>query len=162
MSSLNVTFLTAPVSGVVASTGATPGHLASEHLDPALVSFAAATSGSMCGGVSAASLAQTAAPSVLTGSSLTSCSQHYGTNNTMLDVIVGGCTLFAGNAVNPTQPDTFDSSRTSTGGYRFTEDTLHHVTACTKNGVADTLADCLAAAAYSMSIQFNAGRVIIK
>lgn len=47
------------------SSGNTPGHLATENLDPALVTFATMSNGQMCGNVSAHSLANVAAPAAI-------------------------------------------------------------------------------------------------
>lgn len=68
----------------------------------------------LCGNVSVTSLAQIPAPMALTSGG-TACSRGYtycgagmGVHagcNSLLDVIVGGCTVFIITAINPTQPD---------------------------------------------------------
>ncbi len=155
-----------------ASAGAPPGHLASEHLDPALQSFAslgqtnANFSGKLCGDVVAKSMAQTPIPiEVLPGSQL-ACAEGYSVANSLLDLFVGGCTILGMQALVPTQPDTADPGVLPGGGgapYHLTANAQKLVTACTdKNNVAVELAVCLNAAAYSSYFRFAMGRVILK
>ncbi|HYM22427.1 MAG TPA: hypothetical protein VEU08_04450, partial [Vicinamibacterales bacterium] len=147
MSSFGVTFNNELVSKPTSSvSGTPPGHLASERVDPALTSFSAGTTGSMCGAVSAASLAQVQLPPIFT--SLAECAEGYSPANTLLDLLVGGCTQLSGVQIRATQPDTFDPSVATSGTYRFLSIAEHQVTSCTKDGVAATLSDCLAGAAY--------------
>ncbi|HSD89000.1 MAG TPA: DUF4215 domain-containing protein [Kofleriaceae bacterium] len=142
------------------STGGTPGHLASEHLDPTLKSFATVTGGELCGDVTAQSLANVAAPSALVGCSLISCSQCYTASNTLLDIVVSGCNTIIGQQVKPTQPD---RARTSGDVYSFTvNSSTKAVTGCKKNGQTALLADCLANGAYSSFLKFSTDRVIAK
>jgi cysteine-rich repeat protein len=145
------------------SSGTTPGHLSSEHLDPALQSFATMTSGQLCGRTLASSLANTTLPTQLVGcGGATKCKQCYTTDNTVLDLMVSGCTAGFGFVpeVKATQPDT---SRSGTDAYTFTVDsTTHKVNGCKKNGAADTLADCYANAAYSTLYNLSTDRVISK
>ncbi|HTR54564.1 MAG TPA: DUF4215 domain-containing protein [Kofleriaceae bacterium] len=137
-----------------ASTGTTPGHLGSENLDPALTSFTTLSSGEVCGISAAQSLANTYTPTVLTGSA---CGNFYTTSNSLLDVYVSGCkALGIINEVNATQPDASRDGAT----YRFTANASHAVTSCTRNGVADTLADCIANAGYTSEYKFTSDRVI--
>jgi len=135
-----------------------PGHLAAEHLDPALTSFGTTTGGELCGNVTSGSLAAVPIPTALVGCDLTHCSQCYTATNTLLDVIVGGCGTILGNQIQPTQPDT---ARVS-GTYAF-QRTGNRVTACTKNGAAaDLTNDCLPNSAYSSFFKFTSDRVIAK
>jgi cysteine-rich repeat protein len=138
-----------------ASSGMSPGHLAGEHLDPALTSYASATGGEVCGNTTAASLAAVQVPSILVGST---CNNVYKTSNTLLDVYISGCTALFIPEVKKTQPDTSRDGAT----YVFTPDSNHHVVSCTRNGVADTLSDCLAKAAFTSLFKMTSDRVIMK
>ncbi len=153
------------------SAGTTPGHLANEHLDPALTSFASITNGQMCGNVSAASLAAIAIPSMLLpGNGITSCggfgTPAYAANNTLLDVLVNGCSVAGGfvKGVAATQPDQTDPGQTAVGAggpYKLTSDASFHVNGCAdKNGKSVDLQSCLSDAAYSASLTFTMDRVI--
>lgn len=145
------------------SSGTTPGHLSSEHLDPALQSFATMSAGEVCGRTLASSLANTLLPTQLVGcGGATNCKQCYTADNTILDLMISGCTAGFGFVpeVQATQPDT---SRSGTDTFTFTADsTTHKVNGCKKNGAADTLADCYANAAYSTLYHFSTDRVISK
>ncbi len=143
------------------STGSTPGHLASEHLDPALVSFENVTNGKLCGDVTAQSLANVPIPSALVGCGfLAPCSQCYTASNTLLDVIISGCNSPLGLQVMPKQPDT---GRVATDTYVFTANaSTKQVTSCTKNGASTPLATCLNDAAYSSYFTFTTKRMIAK
>lgn len=142
------------------STTTTPGHLASENLDPALMSYATMTGAQMCGNTTAQSLASVVAPAVIIGCGFGKCTQCYTTANTLLDVVVSGCdVLLVGQQVRATQPDT---SRVPGNVFRFTANAQRIVTSCTKNNVATTLQDCFANAAYSTLYNFTTGRVIAK
>jgi cysteine-rich repeat protein len=145
----------------LASTGSTPGHLASENLDPALQSFAAVTGGELCGDVIAASLNAVPAPMALQGCGLFNCSQCYTASNTLLDVIVGGCNTLAGQQVRPTQPDT---GRVATDDYVFTPGAGRRVAngTCTRNLASHPITMCLNDAAYSSFFRFTSDRVIAK
>jgi cysteine-rich repeat protein len=147
----------------LASTGGTPGHLAAEHLDPTLTSFATVTGGKLCGNVTAASLAAVPIPSALVGCGALNCTKCYTASNTLLDVIVGGCTVLFLQQVRPT--DTPDSARVpaDAGKFKFTTNaTTKAVNGCTKNGVSTPLATCLNDAAYSSYFTFGTDRVIMK
>jgi cysteine-rich repeat protein len=96
-------------------SGKDQGHLSSENLDPSLQSFASTVGNGvgegMCGNVTVASLASVPVPSAFT-SGTAACIQAPGSHsytaaNSLLDVIVGGCTALGGFAVlvNATQPD---------------------------------------------------------
>lgn len=140
------------------STGSTPGHLATEHLDPALTSFETATGGKLCGNVTAESLKNVPVPMALQGCGLLNCSKCYDADNSLLDVIVGGCTVFGITQIKATQPD---KARVA-GTYRFTTDSTGHVNGCTKDNVTTALQTCLQDAAYSAFLKFTTDRVIAK
>ena len=162
MVSTKVTATTGSSSTPLASSGTTPGHLASEHLDPALQSFATMSAGQMCGKTLSKSLSSVTVPTALTGcGGATNCKQCYTSANSLLDLMVSGCTAGFGFVpeVKATQPDTSDDGNT----YKFTVDpSTHIVTSCTKNNMSDTLADCEAHAAYSTLYTFASDRVISK
>jgi cysteine-rich repeat protein len=154
-----------PTAPTIATAGTTPGHLPSESLDPALTSFAT-TGGSagtdkLCGNITAESLSHVPAPAALIQGGASPCTQGYTVSSSLVDVLVGGCTItvviFPITAITPTQPDT-------PGGDRFTLalDGNHHVASCTDNGAAVDLATCLASATYSSYFQFATDRVIAK
>lgn len=143
------------------SNGRTPGHLASENLDPALSSFATVSDGQMCANLSAGSLAQVNVPEELTSGSY-ACSQGYTTQNTMLDLFTGGCRVFIVNAIAATQPDQVVGAAPPGGKYVFTRSGTK-VTGC-KDGAGNNvaLATCLSKASYSAAFKFTTDRVIIK
>jgi cysteine-rich repeat protein len=145
------------------SNGSSPGHVPSEHLDPTLKTFGSSSAGQICGNISASSLAAIPAPSQLTSGS-TSCSQGYTSANSLLDVFVGGCTIFIVTAFNPTQPDkTTDATVGSGGPYKLVAGSGHKVTSCKDHsGATVDLATCLKSAAYSAGFQFTTQRVIVK
>ncbi|HRI67127.1 MAG TPA: DUF4215 domain-containing protein [Polyangium sp.] len=156
----------------LASTGTTPGHLASENLDPALTSFATqgqpdeTNAGRLCGNVGATSLDQIPVPAILT-MGMQSCDQGYTTANTLLDVFVSGCTVFgAFSVIAATQPDQADSTAPVAGAgapYTFTTNAGKEVTGCRdKNNQMVDLNTCKTAAAYSSFFKFATGRVIPK
>lgn len=138
------------------STGTTPGHLASEHLLPTLQSYATMSAGQLCGNVTAGSLAQVPVPSAL----LSNCSQ-YTAANSLLDVLVGGCTVVIFQVIKKTQPD---KTRSGTGKFTFqTDSSTHKVTGCrNESNQVVPLATCLSDAAYSSSFKFTTDRVIAK
>lgn len=138
------------------STGASPGHLASEHLDPTLTSFATMTGGTVCGETTARSLNNVQLASAI----LENC-PNYSISNTLLDIYIGGCYAFFGlvKVVGVTQPD---GARTGTDVYRFQADAQRRVNACTRNGVSAVLSECLANATYSSYYSFTSDRVIAK
>jgi cysteine-rich repeat protein len=151
------------VSGAAMTT---PGHLATENLDPALVSYAsaglqtAAGGAKLCGNVTALSLSQVKAPTALVGCGLTNCTQCFTATNTLLDVLVSGCGSIIGTQIRAVQPD-----QSSTPGvtYKLTLNGTHQVTGCTDNkGNTVALATCLAAAEYSSYFRFTTDRVIVK
>ncbi len=143
--------------------------MASEHLNPTLVSFAAAGaktatgSGRLCGNISAASLAAVPVPSMVT-----SLCGGYTTNNSMLDVMVGGCVVFGFvTAIAKTQPDTHDPTVANVGaGPNYTlsaNASTKVVNQCRdKNNTVVNLSNCQSDAAYSAFMRFASGRVIVK
>ena len=144
------------------ATMTSPGHLASEHLDPTLVSFSTMSNGSLCGNVAAASLAN-----IPLTTSITGLCTSYTTSDSFLDLIVGGCLGFLGG-VTATQPDKTDPMQPVWGAgapYTFQE-TGNHVVSCkdksgTQTTTAAQLATCEAAAAYSSWFLFTSDRVIV-
>jgi cysteine-rich repeat protein len=172
MSSARVISSVGAVSTPTVSTGNPPGHLAAEHLDPALQSFAtmaqptANGAGELCGNVSAKSLANVPAPMALTGGGLFACSQGYATTNSLLDVIIGGCTILFLQQIKPTQPDQVDPGVPAAGAggpYKLSAGTDKAVNACRdKNNAVVALDACLNAAAYSSFFKFTTNRAIIK
>jgi cysteine-rich repeat protein len=148
------------------SSGTPPGHLGSEQLDPALVSYQTSASGSLCGKMSAASLAAIPVPVPFT-TGTSACTQGYSVGtNSLLDVVVGGCTVFIIPAVHATQPDAFDPAAPVLGAgppYKLAVNALRQVTTCTDNTNAPVnLAACLQASGYSSYLHFTSDRVIIK
>ncbi|HEX8794881.1 MAG TPA: hypothetical protein VF765_28235 [Polyangiaceae bacterium] len=161
--------IASPATKPTASTGAPPGHLASEHVASTLTSFNTAgltntsPTGLLCGNTTAASLAGTAVPPQLQ----TNCTQNFGATNNMLDVFVEGCTAnIVGTIISPVQPDQVnpDAPAAGAGGNYTFQLTGNHVTGCKdKNGTAVTpYTNCLAPAAYSTYLKFAADRVILK
>jgi cysteine-rich repeat protein len=160
----------------VSAANATPGHVAAEHLDPALKSYpttgGAQTSpaGFICGNISAASLAATPVAATLLAGGSSPCTQGYTASNKMLDVFVNGCSVKAGpftvTAIKATQPDQVDAAATPAGAggpYTLQVDANKRVNQCKdKNGTVVTLTTCLTAAAYSSYFKFATDRVIIK
>lgn len=121
-------------------------------------------SGELCGLVTARSLYNVLMPSALA----TSCSGYYSTANRLLDTFISGCKVVGLTEVKVQQPDSaIDAAgNPTTDVYVFTpasNGTLNHsveLGSCTKNGVADTLNDCLDHAAYSSLFQFTTDRII--
>ena len=155
----------------LSSAGSPPGHLASEHLDPALTSYAsmgqptAAGAGKLCGNVAAASLALVPIPMALVGGF--GCSQGYTLANSILDVLVGGCNILAVQQIKPTQPDQVDPAAMPAGaGAPYTlsaSPATKVVSTCRdKNNAVVPLQACLSAAAYSAFFKFTTDRVIVK
>jgi cysteine-rich repeat protein len=136
------------------STGATPGHLTSENIDPAIKTFKALKGGSICGDITAASLQAVKLSSMFDGL----CNEGYtmANGNSLLDVVVGGCTVIIVPAIRPTQPDgpagtTVHLTMSSGKGAK--------VTGCTGGGGYPA---CLDVATYSSAFQFTTDRVIAK
>jgi len=173
MNSARLTASVGDVSTPLASTANPPGHLAAEHLDPALQSYASQgqptdmDAGRLCGNVSAVSLDQVPVPAVLTAGML-KCDQGYTTANSLLDVLVGGCTVFGFvNVIVASQPDQADPTAPAAGAgapYMLTANgTTKAVNACRdKNNQTVDFNTCLTAASYSGFFKFATGRVIGK
>jgi hypothetical protein len=150
------------------SLGGPPGHLAAEQLDPALQSWETAGtktalgSGTMCGNISAASLALAQIPSAILGN----CTS-YSAANSLLDLLVDGCTVLSFPAVLPTQPDKQDPAVAAAGSgppYTLASTGANHIVdVCrdSSNAIV-SLSACLADAAYSSYFRFATDRVIIK
>ncbi len=160
------------------STGAPPGHLASEHDLAGLESYGTAgvgangPAGELCGNITAQSLAGVPVPMLIAKGGTDACTAGYvaGTN-TLLDVIVGGCKVLIISAINPTQPDQTDPTVTFPAGtkapYKLSASsaTTHVVDTCKDSSTpAQTvpLATCLSGVAYSSAFQFQTDRVIVK
>jgi cysteine-rich repeat protein len=173
-SSLDIAMTTGAVSTPLASSGTAPGHEAIEHLDPALQTFASAGQpadpnwGTLCGNVSAASLADVPIPAAfIVGAGPTACTQGYTSANSFLDVLVGGCSVFGGfvTVVTPTQPDQSDPSAPVVGaGPPYTLQAAlpaRVVTGCRDGlGAVVDLELCLQTAAYSGFFKFTTHRVL--
>jgi hypothetical protein len=172
MSATKVNGTIGATSAPLASAGLPPGHLAAEHLDPALVSYAsvgqknANGSAKLCGNVSAASLKNVPIPTALVGGGLFACSQNYQATNSLLDVLIGGCNILFVQQIKPTQPDKVDPSvpQPGAGGpYVLQSNAQKVVSTCRdKNNAVVNLQQCLDAAAYSSFFKFATGRVIVK
>ena len=142
---------------VASGDGLTPGHLASENLNPALTSFSTTSGGHLCGNITARSFYDTPIPSNLTGCSISTCNRCYTASNTWLDLLVGGCTILGLQQIKATQPDT----STTGSSYTFsTSVSTKAVNGCTINNVTASLSDCLDQATFSSSYLFTTNRVI--
>lgn len=151
-----------PVSKPMVAADAAPrGHLASEHLDPALETFTTSSVGAMCSDVSVQSLFDTPIPDLLQGV----CTEDDGQTpvfsletNKLLDLFIVGCKVFGLPGFVTTQPDgSLDGAV-----YHFDADPVTHTVAtCTRDGAPAALADCLAQATYSSSFKFTSDRVVI-
>jgi cysteine-rich repeat protein len=169
MSSVYITATNGPLAPpLVSAAGTPPGHVASEHLDPALTSYsnsAVAVDGEICGNISAASLNAVPFPSSLT-TGLAKCTENFTNFNTWLDLLVRGCHVGLGGSVvvvAPKQPDTVDPEAPPAGAGGPYTLTLSGTTVSTcrdKNGATADKTTCLAAAAYSTFLKFSTDRVI--
>ena len=152
-----------------------PGHLPSEHLDPALQSFShlgqsnASFSGKLCGDISAKSLSQAPIPSELLPGGSFPCSEGYTAASSFLDVIVSGCNVNLGIpvlAIAPSQPDKVDPAAAVGGAgapYKLNVNAQKIVTSCSdKSNAPVSLSVCLDAAAYSSFFRLAMDRVILK
>lgn len=152
------------------SPGSPPGHVAAENLDPALTSFASmgtVMAGKLCSNISAQSLAQAPIPADLLPGGQFACSQNYTAANTMLDLLVTGCSIaFVGPVVTASQPDQADPAMPPAGAggpYVLQANAAKSVTTCRDvNNAVVNLSACLSAAAYSSYFQLTTDRVIIK
>jgi hypothetical protein len=136
-----------------------PGHVPAEKLNPSLTSFNSMTDCAICGIVSAAALAPMPVPLPMVDSGPSHCTQNYNTQNSPLDVIVGGCTLLGGFivSVNPTQPDTLDPTANPAGAT-----TVYHLTPEASTHIVNCGATCMNADAYTIYFKLTTDRVIIK
>jgi cysteine-rich repeat protein len=168
-------------SAPVASTGAPPGHLASEHVKSGLTSFAtggvggSGPTGELCGNITALSLSGVVTPSLLTAGGIAPCVEAYTASNSLLDVLVHGCTVNGQGVMNPSQPDQRLSSVTftATGGGSTTppyvlsasSGTTHVVDTCKDSSSSPKtvpIATCLQGLAFSSAFTFQTDRVIVK
>lgn len=151
---------------LVSSAGDPPGHLASEHLDPALTSYGTcgtptvAGAGRLCGDAVALSLSQTPIDPTF----VSSCTNGYTLANSMLDLLVTGCNTIIGLQVRSTQPDRSDPDAPPAGAgapYTLVANAQRVVTSCRDrlNATVD-LNTCLNAAAYSTFVKIATDRVI--
>ena len=156
------------VSTPATSTGLPPGHVAAEHLDPSLQSFGSAGqqnlngAATLCGNVSAYSLSK-----ILLDAGITQNCTQYTQANSLLDLLVGGCTAFGIiTIVRSTQPDQEDPTKNPAGAgppYTLSAGNNRVVAACRdRTGANVALSDCLNDAAYSSYFKFASDRVIIK
>jgi cysteine-rich repeat protein len=152
----------------IVSSGASPGHLAGEHLDPMLSSFGSISNGELCGNVSASSLATLPLPAAL-GSGSGKCINNAG--STVLELLVNGCTASVAGVniqlvhATPTadQVDPGAPVVGAGGPYTFVTDMTGHVSSCKdKSGGVVALPGCLNAAAYSTAFTFTTDRVVFK
>jgi cysteine-rich repeat protein len=166
--------LAAPIGATstpLVSAGASPGHEAIEHLDPALQAPAGMGAsdpdrGTLCGNLSAASLAQAPVPQILL--TLFPCMEGYTAANSFLDMVVGGCTFppetLYGSVVLATQPDTAAADTPLAGSgppYTLTAGADYRVNGCLDHsGSPVPLPTCLASAAYSSYFTFTTHRVV--
>jgi cysteine-rich repeat protein len=133
------------------SSGATPGHLASENLLSTLKSFPTLSNGHLCGNITASSLAAVAMPSSLQG---ITCFEGYTASDHLIDALVNGCTTLFGTAINKTQPDgSIDGNN-----YVITV-TGRNVSGCTGGAAYPS---CLDKATYSSAFVFHGDRVIVR
>ncbi|MSP62316.1 MAG: DUF4215 domain-containing protein [Myxococcales bacterium] len=154
------------VSTPKVSAGLPPGHLAAEHLDPLLQSYAttgqpnANGAAKLCGNITAFSLSKVPLPA-----SVVQLCTAYTVNNSILDLLVNGCTFIV-QMVKSTQPDKEDPTIAPVGAgppYALTSSPQRVVNACKdKNGAVVDLTMCLNDAAYSSFFKFTTDRVIIK
>ncbi|HUS32998.1 MAG TPA: DUF4215 domain-containing protein [Kofleriaceae bacterium] len=164
----------------VSTDDMTPGHIAAEHLNPALTSFESMgtvtrdtngnitkLSGEVCGNTTAESLDGSAVPAVMLGS--TPCAENYSASHTLLDVFVNGCKTFGlFTQVKGTQPD---ASRDG-AKYTFQSDATRKIIGCTRcvgttcvssgSQGGPTLASCKYNAAYTSVFMITTDRVIAK
>src|SRR5262249_19525731 len=121
--------------------------------------------GKLCGNISARSLSMVPVPDQLT-TGFFACAEGYAPANSMLDVIVGGCTVLSSLQIAPSQPDQANSAAPPQGA--GAPDSLqlnaqNAVSGCRdKNNAGMPLAACLSAAAYSSFFRVATNRVIAR
>ena len=168
--------LTGAMLSVVVGSSSTPlawttlprGHQPAEHLSPTLQSFAcagqksAAAAGKLCGRITAASLQKVPVP----GAIMSYCAEKYTAANSLLDVLVGGCTIALLPAIMATSPDSQDPAAPPVGAgppYTLVAGANKKVSGCQdKSNKSVALAACLTDATYSAFFKFASGRVILK
>jgi hypothetical protein len=153
------------------SSGAPPGHLVAEHDKAGLMTFGSTTAGELCGDITAGSLQSVAVPASIAKGGTTACTQGYVTGtNSLLDVLVGGCTVFIISAVNATQPDQQNPAVTFPAGttppYKLSASGAKGArvvdTCKDSKGTVVPIATCLAGVGYSSAFDFATDRVIVK
>jgi cysteine-rich repeat protein len=165
----------AATAPTISNGGLPPGHLASEHIRAGLVSFqtagvgATAPTGELCGNVTAASLATVVCPPLIAVGGQAACDQGYTSSNSLLDVLVGGCSTQGLSVINATQPDQEDATVAfptgTTKPYVLSASARALVDTCKDSSTtakAIPLATCLAGLAYSSAFQFQSDRAIVK
>lgn len=161
-SRVQATFDAATSAPTVATGDAPPGHLASEHLDPALQVLQTSPEGAMCADVSVKSLYDTPIPQLLqlTCTSDTAATMpEFTPDNRLLDVFLAGCDIFGNPGISATPPDGSIDGAT----YHFEVDAAtRKVASCTRNGAPATIEECVANTTYSSYFKFASGRVIIR
>ena len=161
--------IASPATKPTASTGAPPGHLASENVLSTLTSFKTGggtnttPTGLLCGNTTAASLAGTVVPAQLQSN----CTQGFTAANNLLDVFVVGCTAnIVGTIIKAVQPDQVnpDATPAGVGGPYTFQFTGNHVTGCKDSSGTAIMpyTDCLAPAAYSTYLKIAVDRMILK
>ena len=160
----------------MSSNGMPPGHLASEHIKPGLMSCQTAGVGSngptgeLCGNTRAASFAAVVCPAIIATGGEAACDEGYTAANSLLDVFVGGCSSQGVGIINATQPDQTDPTATFPAGttkpYRLSASgSAAALDTCKDSSTPPKtvpLATCLAGLAYSSDFQFQSDRVIVK
>jgi cysteine-rich repeat protein len=160
-----VSLSSAKAKATVGAASTPTGYTASANLDPAIKSFATTTGGQICGNISANSLAAIPVPTELTTGSY-KCTQGYTTNNSMLDVLVGGCKVLFVTALGATQPDEVDPTAATPGAggsYTLQAGSDKKVSGCKdKTGASVPVAACLEAAAFSAGFKFTSTRAVVR
>jgi hypothetical protein len=128
--------------------------------------------GELCGNITAQSLSTVVTPPVLVFGGTYACDENYTSANSLLDVLVHGCTLAGVGIMNATQPDQQRSSVTFPSGtvppYKLSSNsttTPHLVDTCKDSSATPMtvpLSTCLDGLAYSSAFTFQTDRVIIK
>jgi cysteine-rich repeat protein len=164
------------------SAGGPPGHLASEHVKSSLTTFqtggvgGSGPTGQLCGNITAFSLSQVVTPSLLVSGGLVPCAEDYTSANSLLDVLVHGCTVNSMAVMNPSQPDqvlatafTAQDAGATTGPYVLSSSSganpARAVDTCKDSSSSPKtvpLTTCLQGLAFSSAFTFQTDRVIIK
>jgi cysteine-rich repeat protein len=161
----------------ISSTGASPGHVASEHVLSTLVSFAtggvggSGPTGELCGNITTQSLSTVLTPPILTIGASTACDENYTSTSHLLDVLVHGCSLSGQGVMNASQPDqqlstvTFPSGTVPPYKLSASSSSTHAVDTCKDSSATPKtvpLSTCLTGLAFSSAFTFQTDRVIIK